>query len=302
MTTISIAMATYNGERFIAEQLESLAAQTHLPTELVVCDDGSSDGTLAIVEAFAREAPFPVRVIRNEKNLGYIRNFEKALSLCTGEIIFLSDQDDVWFPEKIAHVLAVFTAEQAGAVLNDQIIADGELRPSGQSKLANIRQAGLSDDVMITGCCTAINAPLKALCLPFPENPPAHDIWIGRLAVLLGVRGVLDEPLQLYRRHGDNTSNWMFSADRPVGRMRMLGAEGWRERRERRRRNLALLQALRERLIERKPQAQALAGPEAVSRALAGLDRDIAALESRPAWKDLVPARRLLRLAGLGGG
>jgi glycosyltransferase involved in cell wall biosynthesis len=295
-------MATYNGERFIAAQLESLAAQTLAPTELVVCDDGSSDGTVAIVEAFARKAPFEVRLIRNEKNLGYIRNFEKALSLCTGEVVFLSDQDDVWFPEKIDHVLAVFAAEQAAAVLNDQIIADGELRSSGQSKLANIRQAGLSDDVMITGCCTAINASLKALCLPFPESIPAHDIWIGRMAVLLGVRRVLDEPLQLYRRHGDNTSNWMFSADRPVGRLRMLRSEGWRDRRDRRRRNLALLKALRERLIERNPQAQALAGPDAVSRALADLDRDIAALENRPAWKDLVPARRLLRLAGLGGG
>ncbi len=92
---ISIAMCTYNGARFLPEQLASFAAQERLPDELVVCDDGSTDATMEILQDFAATALFEVRVERNPQNLGFVRNFEKTLSLCTGDIVFLSDQDDV---------------------------------------------------------------------------------------------------------------------------------------------------------------------------------------------------------------
>src|ERR1017187_10286490 len=98
--TVSIAMATYNGEKFLSKQLESFSCQTLMPDELVVCDDGSRDGTLAILEAYAAEAQFPVRIIKNDTNLGYSANFAKATSLCKGEIILFSDQDDIWFDDK----------------------------------------------------------------------------------------------------------------------------------------------------------------------------------------------------------
>ena len=100
--TVSVAMATYNGERFLQEQLDSLAAQTHLPCELVVGDDGSTDGTLDILERFARTAPFPVHIQRNSVNLGYGENFLQTASRCTGEWIAFCDQDDVWKPTKLA--------------------------------------------------------------------------------------------------------------------------------------------------------------------------------------------------------
>src|SRR5581483_5816839 len=99
---ISIAMATYNGGQFIREQLDSLSRQTFLPCELVVCDDGSTDHTLAIVETFAASAPFAVRIHRNKKRLGFGPNFLKAASLCDGEVIAFSDQDDVWLETKLA--------------------------------------------------------------------------------------------------------------------------------------------------------------------------------------------------------
>src|SRR5947208_14214106 len=100
--SISVAMCTYNGERFLKEQLESLAAQTRQPDELVVCDDRSTDSTPHIVEAFARAAPFPVRLEVNDRCLGSTKNFEHAILRCTGALIALSDQDDVWHPEKLA--------------------------------------------------------------------------------------------------------------------------------------------------------------------------------------------------------
>ncbi len=98
---VSIAMCTYNGQRFLAQQLQSFLDQTVQPDELVVCDDVSSDDSVAVVEAFAARAPFAVRVFRNPQNLGYIRNFEQAIAQCTGDLVFLCDQDDVWDPHKI---------------------------------------------------------------------------------------------------------------------------------------------------------------------------------------------------------
>ena len=101
-------MATYNGERFIGEQLESFLTQTILPTELVVTDDGSTDATLDIVASFAARAPFPVRIERNAENLGYQTNFMKAARLCSSDIIAFCDQDDIWLPRKIEICLLAF--------------------------------------------------------------------------------------------------------------------------------------------------------------------------------------------------
>ncbi|HIE59179.1 MAG TPA: glycosyltransferase, partial [Hydrogenothermaceae bacterium] len=92
---ISIALATYNGDTYLQDQLNSYIAQERLPDEMVVCDDVSKDETVAILEAFQKVAPFEVQIIKNETNLGYTKNFEKALSLCSGDIVFFSDQDDV---------------------------------------------------------------------------------------------------------------------------------------------------------------------------------------------------------------
>src|SRR5262249_10160572 len=101
---ISIALCTYNGAKYLSSQLESYLAQTCLPDEVVVCDDCSQDETVTILNDFAIRAPFPVRILVNDQNLGSTKNFEKSISLCSGEIIFLSDQDDVWMPNKIERV------------------------------------------------------------------------------------------------------------------------------------------------------------------------------------------------------
>src|SRR5258708_1747298 len=101
---VSVALCTYNGARFLREQLESIAAQTHIPAELVACDDASTDDSFSILESFAKSAVFPVRLVRNEIRVGSTKNFEQAIGLCTGEIIALCDQDDVWLPEKLARI------------------------------------------------------------------------------------------------------------------------------------------------------------------------------------------------------
>src|ERR1700751_1590888 len=96
---VSIALAVYNGERFIAEQLESLANQTRLPDELIVSDDASTDQTVELIREFAARASFPVRLLLNDENVGCTRNFDRALRECNGDIIFLCDHDDVWYAD-----------------------------------------------------------------------------------------------------------------------------------------------------------------------------------------------------------
>src|SRR5207244_12381537 len=123
--TISVAMCTFNGSRFVAEQLTSIAAQTRPPDELIICDDCSSDETPKLVEAFIRTATFPVQLQVNEQNLGLTRNFERAIGLCKGDFIALSDQDDVWLPEKLARMESVFTSSpDLGLVFSDAELVD----------------------------------------------------------------------------------------------------------------------------------------------------------------------------------
>src|ERR1051326_9204347 len=126
---LSIALCTYNGAVYLKEQLESIAAQTRRPDELVISDDQSTDNTLRVIEEFAPTAGFPVRLSVNESNLGTPKNFEKAISLCRGDVIVLSDQDDVWHPDKLESVERVFESKpQLSLVFSNAELVDETLR------------------------------------------------------------------------------------------------------------------------------------------------------------------------------
>jgi glycosyltransferase involved in cell wall biosynthesis len=217
---ISIVMATYNGAKYLQEQLDSFINQTRLPDELVICDDVSNDETIAILNGFKKEAQFPVRIYINDKNLGHEGNFGKAIGLCTGQIIFLSDQDDVWFPEKLLTVEKVFESQpKTLVVINDLEITDAYLQLTGQTVLGQIRESGIigkDEKGFIIGCGTAFRSELKAIILPIPELNFGHDKWIHNIALALGNRFVLEQKLQLYRRHESNASSWAFDAKKHV--------------------------------------------------------------------------------------
>jgi glycosyltransferase involved in cell wall biosynthesis len=206
----SIAMTTYNGSEYLWEQLLSFAAQTRVPDELVVCDDRSSDTTVEILNRFARSAAFKVRILVNDVNVGYVRNFERALSLCEGELVFLSDQDDVWFDTKIDEIVRYMEENpRCLVVTNDQIITDARLVPA-DSVMANIRKGGFKRWYMVAGCCTAIRRAWLKVALPVHPAHAFHDSWICRLADFMNVRSFYDRPLQYYRRHGSCVSNATF--------------------------------------------------------------------------------------------
>ncbi|MET1112725.1 MAG: glycosyltransferase family 2 protein [Allosphingosinicella sp.] len=225
-SSVSVALATYNGRRYLPEQLASLAAQKRRPDELVVCDDLSTDGSVELLEEFARTAPFPVRIHRNPSNLGVLRNFEKALSLCEGDIIFLSDQDDVWLPEKIDEIVRLFEARPGAlAIVNDKLIADENLVPTGATMLGNIRGFGSPDGNFVAGCCSAFRREWLGIALPIPDGAIAHDTWLIGLAHRLGLVSISEKALQYYRRHGSNVSQNSYSEPNKVGFVKRLASE-----------------------------------------------------------------------------
>lgn len=217
-TLISIALCTYNGEQFLLEQLESLLNQTKLPDELVVCDDGSTDGTVAIIQEFAKIAPFKVRIFINETTLGVTKNFEKALTLCKGDLLFLCDQDDIWEANKLAEVIAFLEKNSDLSVaFSDALLVDErgiylqkrlwEIVQLGEIQL-NTWRSGKSIELMlignrVAGCTMAIRRSFLQTITPFPTDIPdfLHDTWIAFVASLLNQIQFIELPLVKYRQH-----------------------------------------------------------------------------------------------------
>ncbi len=213
---ISVAMCTFNGSKYIKEQLQSIFTQSRLPDELIVCDDCSNDHTAAIVKSFAAHSAFPVRCIENEQNLGSTKNFEKAISLCTSDIIFLSDQDDIWEYQKIEKIMQAFADNKnIGYVFSDAELVDEELKSLGNTlwNVLNFNGRILQDfkqnkqvEVLIrknyiTGATVAFKAELKDKILPISDNW-FHDGWIAFIASAIGIKGLaLSECLIKYRQH-----------------------------------------------------------------------------------------------------
>lgn len=212
---ISIALCTYNGAAFLAAQLDSFRAQSRLPDELVVCDDGSLDDTLHMLERFAAEADFPVLIIKNPVRLGSTANFSQAIGLCTGKIIVLSDQDDIWQTTKLARIESAFTATpNAGGFFSNGILINEhgqKLRGSlwGRVGFNKHQQAAVRKnqafDVLFrgnfaTGATMAFRKDITSVLLPIPAGW-VHDYWIASLLAATSRLDFIDAPLIEYRCH-----------------------------------------------------------------------------------------------------
>jgi glycosyltransferase involved in cell wall biosynthesis len=204
---VSVAMATFNGEKYLREQLDSLAAQSLLPDEIVICDDGSTDNTLGVARKFASVAPFAVAIHRNAENLGYAKNFEKAAKLCRGDIVFFCDQDDVWYPQKVSEVVRHFDDPDVQVVINDADLVSADLSPLGKTQIQALMEAGLHIHTFIFGCFSAHRKSWQGIAIPTPSGE-GHDNWINGLAHECGVAKIIRNPLQVYRRHRSNSSQW----------------------------------------------------------------------------------------------
>jgi len=256
--TSSIAMCTYNGAAHIAEQLDSLLAQSCLPGQVVIADDASTDGTAALVEDFVPRAlalGIAVEFIRHPVNVGFVANFSHALRRASGDVVFLCDQDDVWHTDKLATMLAVFGKRPELTLLHaDARLVDDNLADLGVSLFQALQltraelelvHAGRAFDVLIrrsaaTGATLALRRELIDVALPVPSGW-IHDEWLAMIASIVGVVDVLERPVIEYRQHHSNqigarprtlTDRWN-DLIRPRGAMlmkevtRMQALEAW---------------------------------------------------------------------------
>lgn len=298
---ISVAMCTFNGERYLQQQLESLSAQTRQPDELILCDDCSTDQTLRIASEFAQSASYPVRVNVNQQNLGSTLNFEQAIGNCDGDVIALCDQDDVWLPQKLATIEASFAGHpEIGLVFTDAEVVNDDLTPAGYSLWEKL---GVSDNELeriaagrgfqsllvgatVTGATMAFRSRFRPLVLPIPlDLPIIHDAWITMLIAAVAAVAPVRERLISYRQHDAQQ----------VGALERQG----------RRRSTALTRAAAKEALERdNPYAQALAVLQSVQqrltenaaefdsrRVLPGLESQIEHLKVR----STLPGARLTR-------
>jgi len=214
-STVSVAMCTFNGSRFLSAQLQSIAAQRRLPDELIICDDASSDGSDVIAMDFARQAPFPVRVVRNPQNVGVAHNFQQAISVCCSSIIALADQDDIWYRHKLERIESAFLKSPAiVAAFSDADLIDSDshslgtrlwnsflFTPREQKRFVNGGTLNvLVKHPVVTGATMAFRAELRSMLLPIPASQ-LHDSWMSFLLAACGPFAPISEPLIQYRSH-----------------------------------------------------------------------------------------------------
>ncbi len=232
--SVSVAMATYQGETYLPRQLQSLADQTLEPRELVVRDDGSTDRTVEILHDFAARAPFPVTVLAGGPRLGYAQNFVAAAQQCSGDLLFFADQDDEWRPAKLEVVADACLEAGRGeprALFHDFALlgADGaELAPSAYAVL---EQRGLSPVVALKGCTLAVTREFVDLWgWPGADTTISHDFWVALLATAFQQRTNVDAVLIDHRLHDEQASGWVpddrsrtfTTADKQVGDVELM--------------------------------------------------------------------------------
>lgn len=204
-------MTSFNGESFIREQIHSIQEQTLTFNQLIICDDGSSDNTKEIIRDLQQQDS-RIHLIENKENLGVYRNFEKALLFSKSEYIFLSDQDDIWFKDKLAlHIEAYRNMPELAYLINDALMFEQYNKKDKVSKKNNLSTPFFSPD-FVQGCCVSIRKEVLEILLPFPHIMGlTHDEWIFYVSEYCFIRDFIEEPLQYYRRHENNESISLFN-------------------------------------------------------------------------------------------
>jgi len=232
--SVSVAMATYNGEKYLEEQLDSIHSQTLKPSEVIVCDDQSSDGTQEILEKYQQKGL--IKYFVNDKRLGFIGNFKMAVSLTSpANYIALSDQDDIWLPGKIQAaaelLLKIEGTEQPAMVYSDLVLVDEEKNLLNKSFRNELGQGGyihcldtLLFGSFVNGCTMLMNPNMRNYFSSIPDNGALnHDTWMTLIAYTFGEVAVVPDSLILYRRHRNNATE--LSDFQKLGRFRRLWAE-----------------------------------------------------------------------------
>ncbi|MEI3790508.1 MULTISPECIES: glycosyltransferase family 2 protein [unclassified Chryseobacterium] len=234
---VSVALCTYNGEKFLREQLDSILHQTNYVNEIVVCDDGSTDQTKNILLEYQNKFPKVFKIHSNEKNLRSVKNFEKAISLCTGDIIFLSDQDDRWRKDKVEKILNYFQENPDISIIATNGFAIDEKgnlieRYSLWDASEFLKEKNLKVDYfkiisyisnIATGASMAVKKDYLKNILPFPTlDGLHHDEWIALVSSYENKFELLNEKLFYYREHSSQQVGGVFFDKTPKNKLFLL--------------------------------------------------------------------------------
>ncbi len=218
--TLSIALATFNGAKYLPEQLKSLVQQRNPVGELVVTDDGSSDATVPLLREFAATAPFPVHIFENSQRLGYRVNFMNAAAACTGDLIAFCDQDDIWHPDNTTLVTRAFGDPEVMLVFHNADLIDERGRRKGrlfsEKSAKDYPPLSTKPWMIVPGLVQALRRPLlrftplhpRSIDPYCPTEPMSHDLWYPFWASVLGNIAYIPDVLVEYRQHDENTSGW----------------------------------------------------------------------------------------------
>lgn len=232
----SVALCTYNGEKYLAEQLDSILKQTTSVDEIVVCDDGSQDGTLEILSSYQKQHPNILRIYKSETNLGSVKNFEKAISLCKNEIIFLADQDDRWLRDKVAVIIDFFKKNPPiSVVCSSGYGMDGNGKTLDVFTIWDVPQLLKENGVFTdyysilsltgnfaTGAAMALRKDFAEKALPFPNIKNFHhDEWLALLAAKDNSFEMLQQPLFYYRQHSRQLVGGVFYPNTEASKKRL---------------------------------------------------------------------------------
>ena len=236
MTSYSVALCSYNGEKYIHQQIDSILNQTHRPSEIVVCDDGSTDRTPEILAEYQKQYPEIFRIHFNEINLRSVKNFEKAISLCSKAIIFLSDQDDIWAENKAEKIVSFldnhaeidvvatngFCIDENGAVHEKYSLWDAPVFLKEKGKNIDYFEIILLCNIA-TGASMAFRAALKPEIMPFPVlKDYHHDEWIALNTARKGRFEFLNDKLFYYRTHQEQQVGGVFFDKTEEGKAKLM--------------------------------------------------------------------------------
>ena len=208
--SISVALPYYNGEKYIEEQVDSILPQLEEGDELIISVDGATEDSRAILKILLKKDK-RIRIVKGP-GMGVVQNVDRLLRLCTGDIIFLSDQDDVWAPDKVKKVMEAFEDPGVTAILHDAVLMDGEARFLDEKSMFSFRntRTGMMKNIIrnsYVGCCMAFRRELVPVICPIPKEMYMHDFWIGMAAEEMGEVRLIHEPLLYYRRHDMNVTD-----------------------------------------------------------------------------------------------
>ena len=206
---VSVAMAAYNGEKFISQQMDSILSQLREKDELIVSCNPSKDRTWDILSAYMKKDP-RVKAVLCEKK-GVLKNFENAILLCTGDIIFLSDQDDIWEEGKVEKIKKLFKADKTlGGIVHGHIDVDENGKPlPEQPKTQKQKRISTLQIIIknpVQGSCFAFRRAIVDYVLPLPEKIPMHDSYIGLAVCKLSKLIYIPDPFLLYRSHSETVT------------------------------------------------------------------------------------------------